>query len=60
MKEEIWGAIIFIYVLLALPLFSMQAAESDSSTKESISKTSKLTWTWIAGLFIILLAWYFL
>lgn len=60
--STIWGIIFIVYILLALPLMSRQATELDLPNlpgKESYErKTSIYSILWIAGLVVIVLAWF--
>jgi len=63
-RDTWFGLILVIWVLLALPLLSRQATDLSVETHHPLipndrerAKTSKVTWIWIAGLVLMLLAW---
>lgn len=60
--STIWGIVFIVYILLALPLMSRQATELDlpnlTGKEKYERKTSLYSFAWIAGLVVIVLAWF--
>lgn len=63
-RDTWFGLVLLIWVLLALPLMSRQATDLSVEkhhplipNRRESAKTNKMTWIWIAGLVLMLLAW---
>ena len=57
MNDTLWGALFLVYILLALPLLSLQAQDLAKDATKDTPRTKKLGWAWVAGLCVLVLAW---